>query len=185
MRLNFNPQLNYNKGVDLIERNNSISQNISEYTNITFSTYLSKNKDSLYDLGFGPKVVYTNSHASINTASNVSYFNYGLNGYVWFQLPLRFEIRSDVDVNLQKKDTRFKGSYNYTVWNATLSKKIAKNKFEVKASVNDILNQNQRYTRNISGSMLYEQNSLTLRRYALLSFLWNFTNNKTKASSSN
>ncbi|ANH80358.1 hypothetical protein A8C56_04620 [Niabella ginsenosidivorans] len=185
MRLNFNPQLNYNKGVDLIERNGIVNQNTSEYTNISFNTYLSKNKDSVYDLGIGPKIVYTNSHASINTASNVSYFNYGITGYVWFQLPLRFEIRSDVDVNLQKKDARFKGSYNYTVWNATLSKKIAKNKFEVKASVNDILNQNQRYTRNISGSMLYEQSSLLLRRYALLSFLWNFTNNNTKAPSSN
>ena len=45
----------------------------------------------------------------------------------------------------------------------------------VKFSVNDILNDNNGYTRYLNGSNVYESNRLVIKRYWLLTLTWNFT----------
>ena len=60
------------------------------------------------------------------------------------------------------------------LWNASLSKQVFKNKNgELKFSVNDILNQNESITRNAGDNYLLDTRSMVLRRYVMVSLLFN------------
>ena len=63
------------------------------------------------------------------------------------------------------------------VWNAYAEKKFMKNDALVlRVSINDILDQNKGYSRNIQPFSIVEKHYLTYRRYGLISLTWNFTN---------
>jgi len=60
------------------------------------------------------------------------------------------------------------------LWNASLAKQFFKNKNgELRLSVNDILNQNQSITRSTTDNYVLDTRSVVLRRYFMLSFLFN------------
>ena len=60
------------------------------------------------------------------------------------------------------------------LWNASVSKQVFKKKNgELKFSVNDILNQNQSITRNTGDNYIEDVNSTVLRRYFMVSLLFN------------
>ena len=61
-----------------------------------------------------------------------------------------------------------------------MSKKfLKKGELEAKLAVYDILNQNTGYTRTAEGSSIYQNSYNTIRRYGMLSLIWNFTYNPT------
>ncbi|WP_315815982.1 outer membrane beta-barrel protein [Paraflavitalea speifideaquila] len=93
-----------------------------------------------------------------------------------FLLPFKMELSSDCSFQFQPKNNAFSKSINIIQWNASLQKKLLKNdEASIKFSVNDILNQNTGYNRNVSGNNVYESNRLVLKRYWLLTATWNFT----------
>lgn len=93
-----------------------------------------------------------------------------------FFLPFKMELNSDCNFQFQPKNNAFNKSINIIQWNAFLQKKFLKNdEAIIKFSVNDILNQNTGYSRNVSGNNVYESNRLVLKRYWLLTLTWNFT----------
>jgi hypothetical protein len=60
------------------------------------------------------------------------------------------------------------------LWNASISKQFLKAKnAELKFSVNDILNQNQSITRTTQDNYIEDTRSTVLRRYFMISFLFN------------
>ncbi len=63
------------------------------------------------------------------------------------------------------------------VWNAYLEKKFFKTEaLTLRFSVNDILNQNKGYNRNIQPYAIVEEHYLTYQRYGLITLTWNFKN---------
>jgi hypothetical protein len=57
-----------------------------------------------------------------------------------------------------------------------VSKKFLKNnQLELRAYVNDILNQNIGFQRLGNGNIITEQQYNTIKRYGMLSLIWNFT----------
>jgi hypothetical protein len=60
------------------------------------------------------------------------------------------------------------------MWNASLSKQFLKNKAgELKLTVYDILNQNKSITRNIGENYFEDNSTNVIRRYFLVSFIYN------------
>ena len=70
----------------------------------------------------------------------------------------------------------FDRNNNVFRWNAYVSKKFLKNdELELRASVFDILNQNLGFSRYANSNEVTESNYNTIRRYGMVTLIWNFT----------
>jgi hypothetical protein len=91
-------------------------------------------------------------------------------------LPLKFQFTTDISWNVRQRTAAFDRNNNVFLVNANLTKKLTKkDEVEVILSVNDIFNQNLGYSQYNTGNMVTQQSYNTIRRYGLLSFVWNFT----------
>jgi hypothetical protein len=70
----------------------------------------------------------------------------------------------------------YKTSFTRFIWNAYLSYKLLpKKNLELRASINDILNQNKGYERTTTNNTNTERYFQTLGRYWMISAVWNFS----------
>ena len=77
---------------------------------------------------------------------------------------------------IRQKTLVFPDNNEVIKWNAYVSKKLLKkNQLEIKATVYDILNQNTGLTRTAKGSTISQESYNTIRRYGMISLVWNFT----------
>jgi hypothetical protein len=121
---------------------------------------------------------YNTSTSSIRQDLKTNYWTQEHNFAVTVQLPWKFEVNSEVQANLRQKTAVFDQNNNVVLWNAYIGRKLLKNdKAIIKISGHDILNQNQGYNRYINSNVLKEDNYQTIKRYFLISFLWNFSKN--------
>ena len=179
LRLGISGGYNNNRSVDFVNdfnANGGVSQkNISTTNRYRFGINVYKSVDGKFDLGLYSSTSYNDSKATVNTLANAKYWSNNFNFWGNVQLPLKLELRTDLDANLVQKDSRFPTNNNYVIWNGFLTKKIYKDKFEAKFSVYDILNQNRGYSRNFSSYSFTESYRTTLQRLWLVSFIWNIT----------
>ncbi len=92
------------------------------------------------------------------------------------QLPWKLRLTNSVQANIRNRFSAADQRYNTVVWNAALSRKILKNDAaEIRLSVFDLLNQNLGFNRSVTNTVISEEAYSTIRRYGLLSFIWNFT----------
>ncbi len=187
LRLGFGGGYNFNQNVDFVNSfnaNDGVSQkNITRSNRYRLGLDIYKSVDGKYDFGLYTHTAYNNSKATVNAAADAKYWSNGFNFWGNVQLPLKFEIRTDLDANFVQKDARFPADNNYVIWNGFLTKKIYKDQFEAKLSVYDILNQNRGYNRNFSSYSFTESYRTTLQRFWLISFVWNITKLNTTAPS--
>jgi len=94
----------------------------------------------------------------------------------------KVEVGTELNYQLRQKDPRFPQNNNYTKWNAYITKRLFKNEWEAKFSVNDILNQNRGYQRNFNSYSFTETSYNTLKRFYMLTITYNFTKNGKPAS---
>jgi hypothetical protein len=87
----------------------------------------------------------------------------------------KIRLTNSVQANIRERLSATDRNYNVAVWNAAVSRKIFKKDVaEIRLSVFDILNQNIGFNRNVSNTIISEEAYTTIRRYGLLSFIWNF-----------
>lgn len=87
----------------------------------------------------------------------------------------KLRLTNGVQANIRNRFSAADQRYNTVVWNATLSRKILKGDVaEIRLSVFDILNQNLGFSRSASNTQISQEAYTTIRRYGLLSFVWNF-----------
>ncbi len=164
-----------------VSRLNNIVNNLRNVTNnnsygLNFSIY--KYKEKKFDFNYYSSVNYNTSLSSIQPDKKTNYFTQNHNIYLNYTLPYKFEVNTNVNASFRQRISIFDKNNNIVVWNGYVGRKLLKNdKGMLSLQVNDILDQNRGYNRFINSSIIREENYSTLRRYFLLTFVWNFSKN--------
>ncbi|WP_447641193.1 MULTISPECIES: TonB-dependent receptor [Chitinophagaceae] len=140
------------------------------------------NLASTFDVNISTEPSYTISKYTVNTSANTNYFsqNVTVEG-TWYT-------ESGWQINTTFNYTYYTGLYNTSVplLNAYISKSIFKNKAgEIRFSVNDILNQNKAVTNQRTDNYIQTSTNTVLKRYAMLSFVYNLRSFNGKGSENN
>ena len=158
----------YVKDVGLV----NTQKNITKTYTISQGAGVNINKEKV-DFGVKANLSYNNVKYSINPVLNEDYFTQTYSGDFAYTFPKNFILSTNFDylVNTGRAE-----GYNQSIplWNASFSKQLFKNKNgELKFSVNDILNQNQSITRTTGDNYVTDTRSMVLKRYFMVSFLFN------------
>ncbi len=136
-------------------------------------TYFKYNKLMLQ---YSFDVRFTTSNASIGNIGATKMFTHTHTPKATIYLPWKIELETNANMQFQPANRSFGNARNIVKWNASLQKKFLKNdKAILNLSVFDILNQYTGFYRSINGNGFYESSNNYIPRYALLSFIWNFS----------
>ena len=178
-KLNFSPNAFLNENTNFVNGVKNLAKNLT----VSPSLGLSSRKNNVYDIRFNFSPAYTNSTSSVNKVVNKYWtYNYSANGNYMF--PGKIEVGSDIDFQFREKLNEFDQNNNVISWNAYIEKKFfKKEQLTLRASVNDILDQNKGYSRNVRPDAIIERNYLTFQRYGLLTLTYNFNTSGAKPAS--
>lgn len=168
--LNFTSFAIYNKDISLLFN----QENIGKTLTLTQTAGANFNLKEKWDLSANASLSYYNIKYSVNTALNEDYLaqTYSFDIARIFSKP-GLTIATDIDYYVNSGRA---AGFNQSIplWNASMSKQLFKKKNgELKFTVNDILNQNQSITRNNGDNYIEDVRSMVLRRYFMVSFLFN------------
>jgi len=168
------PGFSFNRSVELINGVKNVNNTKSYSVRIQTNTY----KPEKYNVWLSTNISWNDSRSSVNTSANAQYWSINLNGSGSKTFAKKWEIGSDVSLQMRQKDPRFPDENSFTTWNGYLIKRFFKeNQFELKMQVNDILNQNKGYNRNFNSYSYTETYYETLKRFWLLTATWNISKN--------
>lgn len=162
---------NYNRNVNYV---NGLL-NVNKTANYTIGMGISQYKDKKYDAGINFNASYATTTSSIQKAVQPNYWTFIIRPEGGAYLPWNMEVHTDAQFTLRQKNSVFTTNNNIFLWNAWIGKKMLKNKtLLIKLSVNDILNQNTGFTRYAGSNYIMQNEYTTIRRYGMLSLVWNF-----------
>jgi len=168
--LNFTSLVYYNRDVSLLYK----QENIGKTLTLTQRAGANFNLKEKWDLSANASLSYYNVKYSVNESLNEDYFaqTYSADVARTFTKP---GIILSTDIDYYVNSGRAEGfNQSIPLWNASIAKQLFKKKNgELKFTVNDILNQNQSITRNTGDNYFEDVNSMVLRRYFMVSFLFN------------
>ena len=178
-RLGFGPNMNINRNIDYVSdvKLTAKTENITLTESFGMRVSVSQYVKDKYDFYVSPNFTWNRSRASINSSSDVNYWQ--LSGWAGgnVKLPAKFEVGTDLSFEMRQKTEGFTENSNFTIWNATLIKRIMKDELEFKIGVYDILNQNKGYQRNLNSYSFTETYYNTLKRFWLFTITWNISKN--------
>jgi hypothetical protein len=165
--INVTNSMNFSKDISLIdhEKFNTNTFLINQGLGANF------NKEKI-DFGARANLTYTHVGYS-DQRDELNYYTQTYSGDITFTLPKNFLLATNMDyiINTGRGDEFDK---SIPLWNASFSKQLFKKKNgELKFSVNDILNQNQSITRTAVNNVVEDIRSMVLRRFFMVSFLFN------------
>lgn len=166
--INFSNNFSYSRDVSLLYK----QKNIGKTWSVNQGAGVNFNKEKL-DFGVKFNIAYTNIAYSVNKSLNEDYITQTYSGDISYTFKGDFIISTDFDYYVNTG--RAAGfNQNIPLWNAMLSKQFFKKKNgELRISVNDILNQNQNISRTTNDNYIQDTRSMVLRRYFMVSFLFN------------
>jgi hypothetical protein len=167
--LNFTTIALFNKDVSLLYK----QKNIGKTTTFTQTAGANFSLKEKWDLSANASLSYYNIKYSVNTSLNESYFSQTYSADISYTSKKGIILSTDMDYYVNSGRS---SGYNQSIplWNASVSKQLFKKKNgELKFSVNDILNQNQSITRNNGDNYIEDVRSMVLKRYFMVSFLFN------------
>ncbi|MFN4313360.1 MAG: outer membrane beta-barrel protein [Chitinophagaceae bacterium] len=165
------PQANGGRNVNFLNG----ERNVNTYTTLSLSYSLSYDVQDKYNIRIGPSASRNLSKSSLNPDAQNNYWTYGGRVNGWVKLPAKFELQTDVEMNLRQKTRAFPDNANVTVWNARLTRKFLKdNSFRLELYAYDILNQNIGFTRTINSNFVNEQRYDRISQYFMLKAVWTF-----------
>lgn len=152
--------------------------------NNRYSAYFSGSfrREEKMSLSLRADLSYNQSVSSINNTIKTKYWTHTYSFHSYFALPFKFEFTNDIDFAFRQKTSVFDKNRNTIIWNTNLTKALFKDKCALAFSVNDILNQNIGFMRNIQSNFISENTYTTLRRFWMVAFTWNFSKNSAQNS---
>jgi hypothetical protein len=146
----------------------SISNTYAPTGGITLSSNISEKID--FTIGYNAN--YNVVKNSIQTSTNNNYFGHTANAKFNWLFWKGFVFNTSI-VNTYYQSSSQGFNQNIFLWNAALGYKFLKDKsLDVRASVNDILNQNSGLSRTVSQTYIEDDRNLVLKRYMLLTVTW-------------
>jgi hypothetical protein len=143
----------------------------------TYSSQLniSKYKQKKYEVYLSAGPSYTTGESSLQSQVNNNGRGFLGNGSLNIYLPGKVQISSELSYEFRGKTQSFNENFNRTLLNASLSKAFFKQEnVKLVLSGNDLLDQNKGFSRSAYGSQITQTTYTTIRRYFLLSFVWDF-----------
>jgi len=153
--------------------------NITDNTSVGLFMYSGYWSDKWINYWLNAGANYNSSKTSIRPDIVTNYWSYNLNTNIQFKFK-KIKMYSDLglEANLYQRTEVFANQRNVYIVNISTRKIISKNdQWEIKASVNDLLNQNLGINRSVSSNFISETTNQTIQRYFLLSIIWNFSKN--------
>ncbi|WP_134090684.1 outer membrane beta-barrel family protein [Olivibacter sp. XZL3] len=180
-------KLDMQVGLDLNTNGNTYynltNNDLNETKAYTYSgnMSLSKYKEKKYDfyVSFGPS--YNTSESSLQPEFNNN--GWGMNGNASFNiyLPGKVQIGSDGNYMYTQATQSFDENFERFILNAYVTKKFFKEEnLRFTLSGNDLLNQNVGFRRSAFNNTISQNSYTTIRRYFMLSVIWEFNKMGTK-----
>src|SRR5206468_2766546 len=136
--------------------------------------------------GVNPSATYTTSKSSVQQNTTTNYWTFDADPSIKLYLPHKFQINTDCDFNLKQKTAVFNGNNNVVFWNAWIGRTFTKkDALLVKIVGHDLLDQNIGFNRTVNSNFITQNTYSTIKRYFLLSVVWNFNKAGTKAPGEN
>ena len=191
-RGNVGQYFSLSEGIDI---NAGLSTNLSKQ-----SSFINRQRTQVRNQSLGPSVgisyeiddkldISVNYNPEWNFSSggligeNIQYYSHNIYGGADYEFSKRLKFETDIEIEQQNPQTSFDQKFERYLWNASLSYFLLKNnQLEVKLAVNDILNNNNGFSRNINSQSITEDRYNTIRRYAMLSLIYNFKNMNKKSN---
>lgn len=147
----------------------------------SFAPSLYFSKDKMLDFNISPLIQYNSFISSLDELRPYVYYSYSLTGSASTDVINKFRIQTDFVFNLKGKVNSFDSEVKYTVWNVSVRRFLCKNSIELKATANDILNQNLGNERMAFANGVSQITFQSIKRYFLFSLIWNFQKQKDNA----
>ncbi|WP_447639742.1 MULTISPECIES: outer membrane beta-barrel family protein [Chitinophagaceae] len=170
---NANIFLNYSQSRYINFANTAKNESNSKSASVGFR--FEKDKEKQYDAALEASVGYNFNKTSLQSQQNNNYFTFNINpnGNVYLAKTVKFNL--DYNFNYYGKSNSFSSPYSIGIMNASISKTFFKNEgLEIRAGVNDLFNKNLNLQRTNYGNQIYQVLNSTIRRYYMLSVIWNF-----------
>ena len=166
--VNLTTVVNYNHDISMIYK----EKNLTNRLLLTQTFGFNYNKKQ-FDMGVTGGLTYNNARYSLQENLNTDYFTQTYT--TDFSYTFKKDIIASTEFDLLINSGRSDGfNQNIPMWNASLSKQFLKNKAgELKLTVYDILNQNKSITRSIGENYFEDNRTNLIRRYFLISFIYN------------
>lgn len=134
---------------------------------------LQSNFNNSLEYGISGHLTYQSAAYSLTTNQNTSFWSQYATADLFWKLPFRCVLTSDLTYT---GTTGRAAGYNqqFMLWNVALAKQFFKgNTGELRLQVFDLLNQNRSLVRNTTDTYIEDVQSRILRRYLLVSFVYN------------
>ncbi|KAA9035849.1 outer membrane beta-barrel protein [Ginsengibacter hankyongi] len=174
-RINFNPNISYNKYADIINSVKSFSKTVSPGV----SVWISKSKEKKYDFSVSDQFNYNaNTTSQNNTKIHYNSNTVYLNATVYYKKV--WALLSDLQIFSRQKTSQFDKNLNSNQWGARLQRTFKDNEFTAYISVHDILNDNIGVSRGFYSNTYTQVTNDRLKRYFMIGFEWDFKNKTAK-----
>ncbi|NGM61203.1 outer membrane beta-barrel protein [Sphingobacterium sp. SGG-5] len=144
--------------------NYNVRYNLQRQTNTGFN----------FDVNFMPQ--YRQMTSSLQPDQDNNGFVFGAQGNLSYYLTKTFKIYTNYNYTYEAPTDAFASSFNQFLIHPGVSKKFLKNEsLMVDFTVNDVLDQNRGFSRNVSNSVFVQRSFETIRRYYMLKVSWDFS----------
>jgi hypothetical protein len=167
-KINMNGNLSHNPNI--INNVNGVTTNYS----LTVTPGLTYSKENVIYSSFEFGTIYNNSKSTLKDAREIKFISLNPT-FSLIKYFKNLEIGSDVDYIYNPPVAPYPNKFSRFIWNAYATYKVLpKKNLDLKFSINDILNQNRGYERTTTNNYNTERNFLTLGRYWMVGFVYNF-----------